>query len=248
VLLVRLDFLQGEVQKRADVQNETQLIPLADITEYINRAIARVHGLLAKSGEPYYRTVFQWTTTSGQQTYYTTAATGVPAGTAVLPTDMFLIIGLDAQIQNAFWANCDRMNFEQRNDLQQSNAFTPIRTVLYDYNGSGPNAAIYLQPPPNGVMPLRVWYFPVAPQLAAPSDTWDSANRWDSYVIAFAARYCAEKDENYELCARLDKEVAEMEATIKAEGESRISGAAPKIRRRRYRKGGWPWGIPGGIP
>jgi len=248
VLLVTLPQLQAEVQKRADIQNATPFVPLADITEYVNRAIARVHGLLADSGEPYYRSLGTWTTTSQQQTYYTTAAVGVPAGTAVLPTDIFRVEGVDCQIQNQRWLNCERFNFERRNDYQASDFFWPIVTYLYDFRGSGAQTAIFIQPPPPGAVNLRVWYYPTPPQLAVPTDTWDTANRWDSYVIDWAARLCAEKDENYELCARLDVALAQVESRIKAEAESRISGQAPKIRRRRYRRAGWPWGMPGGIP
>lgn len=248
MLTVTLAQLQAEVQKRADIQGSTPFIPLTDITEYVNRAIARVHGLLASAGEPYYRSSATWTTVAQQQQYYTTAATGVPAGTAVLPTDLFLVEGVDAQVQSNRWLNCERFNFERRNDYQQSDWYWPIMTSLYDYRGSGASASIFLMPPPSGAIPMRVWYYPIAPQLVNAGDTWDTANRWDSYVIDWAARLCAEKDENYELCARLDMALAQVEERIKIEAESRISGQAPKIRRHRYRRGGWPWGLPGGIP
>lgn len=248
MLLVTLSSLIAEVQKRADIQNATTFIPTADITEYVNRGISRVHGLLAKSGEPYYRSSASWSTTSGQQQYYTTSAVGVPSGTNVLPTDIFLVEALDAQVQGTRFLNCERFQFERRNDFQQPGPWEPLTTFLYDFRGSGASASIFLQPPPTGAQAMLLWYFPVPPQLAANGDTWDSANRWDAYVIDWAARLCAEKDENYELCARLDASLAQLEAMIQHEAENRIKGAAPKVRRTRYnRRGGWPWGV-GGIP
>lgn len=238
------------MQLRADVASSsgTLAYPLTEITDYINRGIARVHGLLALSGMPYYRSSATFVTTNAQQQYYTTAAANVPAGTAVLPTDIFRVEALDVQVQSSRWLNAERFNWERRNDYQQSDWYWPVMTSLYDYMGSGATAAIFLMPPPSGAINVRLWYTPVAPQLANAADTWDSANRWDEYVIDFAARLLAERDENYELVARLDVSLAAMEAVIKAEGESRISGQAPKIRRHRYRRGGWPWGMPGGVP
>lgn len=248
MLTVTLAQLQAEVQKRADVQNATQFVPLTDITEYINRAWARLYGVLCRTGENYYLNSAQWTTVANQQTYYTTSASGVPAGTAVLPTDMYLVRGVDAQVQSNRWLNCERHNFERRNDYQQSDWYWPIMTSLFDYRGSGANGSIFLQPPPAGQILMRVWYYPAPVALANGSDTLDTGNRWDSYVIDWAARLVAEKDENYELCARLDAQIAKLEDEIKAEAASRNSGQAPKIRRHRYRRGGWPWGLPGGVP
>jgi len=249
VLNVTLSQLQADVQLRADVQNSTAAFPLTELADYINRGIARVHGLLAISGEPYYRSQATFSASQGQQQYYTTAASGVPAGTAVLPTDIFRVEALDAQVQNATWANCYRFNWERRNDYQSTSLFFPVQaTPLFDFMGSGANASLYLQPPPSGATPFRLWYYPVPTVLASGSDTWDSANRWDEYVVAFAAKLVAERDQNYELVDRLAQMVMGMEATIKAEAESRISGQAPKVRRSRYRRNiGWPWGT-GGLP
>ncbi len=249
MLNATLTQLQADVQLRADVQNSVAAFPLTEITDYINRGIARVHGLLALSGEAYYRSQAQFTAVGGQQQYYTTAASGVPAGTALLPTDIFRVEALDSQVQGNVWTNCQRFQWERRNDYQQNALSTwPATVTIYDFMGSGPSASLYLQPIPGVGAPFRIWYFPVPVVLVAGSDTWDTANRWDEYVIAFAAKLVAERDQNFELAAKLDQMVSGMEGTIKAEGESRISGQAPKIRRSRYRRGGWPWGVPGGLP
>lgn len=254
MLTVTLAQLQAEVQKRADLQNSLAFAPLADITEYINRAWARLYGKLSRAGENYYLRVAQWTTTSQQQWYYTTAATvGIdgnspPAGTTVLPTTIYLVKGVDAQVQTNRWLNCERFNWERRNDYQQSDWYWPIMTSLYDYQGSGASAAIFLMPPPAGNIPMRVWYYPEPVVLVNGTDTVDTGNRWDSYVIDWATRLLAEKDENWDLCTRLDASIMKLESEILAEIANRNAGQAPKIRRHRYRRGGWPWGLPGGIP
>ena len=248
MLTTTLALLQTAVQLRADVVGSVSTYGLTEITDYINRGIARVHGLLAKSGEPYYRTLANFMLVGTQQNYYTTAAVGVPAGTAVLPTDIFMVEALDIQLQNNLWSNCDRMNWEERNDYQQNSTFSPLVQAKFQFMGSGAQASIYITPPPQGGLPARVWYWPVPVVLVSAGDTWDTANRWDEYVIAFAARLIAERDENYQLSMRLDQTIAQMDETIKVEGENRIKGAAIKIRRRRYKRNNFPWGSPGGIP
>jgi hypothetical protein len=246
MLLVTLSQLQADVQLRADVSGSVQAYPLSEITDYINRAIARIHGILSNTGEGYYRSNATFNTTSGQQTYYTTSASGVPAGTAVLPTDIFRLEAVDSQVAGR-WQNCERMNWERRNDFQQTDPFVPFFTYLYDYSGSGPNSAIFLTPPPSGTLPVRIWYYPVPVTLVSGTDSWDSANRWDEYVVAFAAMLLAERDQNFELVAQLKADIAGIEQAIHAEAASRVTGAAPKVRRSRYRRFS-PWGWGGGMP
>lgn len=244
MLLVTLGQLQTAVQLRADVAGSAQAYPLDEITDYINRGIARIHGILSNTGEGYYRTQFTFNTTSAQQFYYTTAATGTPAGTAVLPTDIFRLEAVDAQT-NGRWINCQRMNWERRNDFQQTDPILPMFTYLYDFSGSGATTSVFLTPPPSGSLPVRVWYYPVLAPLAQPNDSWDSANRWDEYVIAFAAMLVAERDQNFELVGQLKGDIAGIEEAIKTEAASRVTGAAPKVRRSRYRRVN-PWGWGGG--
>ena len=246
MLLVTLAQLQNDVQLRADVAGSVAAYPLSEITDYINRAIARIHGILSNTGEGYYRSNATFNTTGGQQTYYTTSASGVPAGTAVLPTDIFRLEAVDAQTSGR-WVNCERMNWERRNDFQQTDPFIPFFSYLYDYSGSGATSAIFLTPPPSGTLPVRIWYYPVPVTLVAGTDTWDSANRWDEYVIAFAAMLLAERDQNFELVAQLKADIAGIEQAIAAEAASRVTGAAPKVRRSRYRNRS-PFGVGGGFP
>jgi len=240
VRLRQLSDLQADIQKRADIQNSTAFIPLSDITEYINQGWTRIYGVLCRTGENYYLANSQITTVSGQASYYTTSATGVPAGTAVLPTNMWDIKGVDVQIQTGRWANAERMQWEQRNDYQPGDFAWPMKPY-YDYQNSGVQASVLLMPVPTGGIPVNVWYYPAAVRLSANTDTIDGGNGWEIYAIDWAARRCAEKDENYELCARLDRSLEEMLNDIRAEAASRNAGIAPKVRRVRYKQ----WGGPG---
>lgn len=238
----QLSDLIADTRKRCDLEGATAFIPDADVTELINQGWARIYGILCTTGEPYYLTQFQWTTVANQDTYYTTSATGVPAGTALLPTDMWRVKGLDVQVvQTGIWNPAYRLQFDMRDDYQQWGWNWPA-IPKYDYRGSGAIASIVFAPIPTGAYPVRLWYYPSALRMSNNTDTIDGGNGWEIYAIDWAARRCAEKDENYELCARIDGALAEMLASIRAEASSRNAGLAPKIRRSRYRGGpGW-WG------
>ena len=59
MLTVTLAQLQAEVQKRADLQNALNFAPLADITEYLNRAWSRLYGKLSEEDKQYIAGAFR---------------------------------------------------------------------------------------------------------------------------------------------------------------------------------------------
>lgn len=197
----------------------------ADVNEYLNQGWARIYGLLTETGENHYLTTATFTTTAGQSTYYTSSATGVPAGTAVLPTDLYRVKGIDVQVQGATgqWYPCERYEFERRDD-------NPPGT----------------QPP--SAQTFRILYYPAAVRMVSDSDTIDGGNGWEIFAVDWAARRMAERDENYELAARLDTALAEMAASITREAGNRNAGQPKKIRRVRYRSHYAGMGIPSSYP
>lgn len=242
--LRQLVDLRADARKLVDLENATALIPDADVTELINQGWTRVYALLCRTGENYYlrQPVTTWTTTANQDTYYTVGYGGAPAGTAVLPADLWRIKGIDGQIQAGRWLACQPYQFEQRNDYQASDWSWP-QQPLYDYQGSGLQGSIRLIPPPNSATPMRLWDYPAAVRLVADSDTLDGGNGWELMAVAWAAKRMALKDENFELVTHLDAELNKFEADIKIEAARRVAGVAPKMRRVRYKQN-WPW--PGG--
>lgn len=243
--LRQLSDLRNDVRKRAQIENATIFIPDADITEYINQAWTRVYACLCRTGEDYYLTEMQFTTVPGQDTYTTTSGSG-PAGTLVLPLDMWTLKGIDLQFQSSMWIPCYRGEFEQRDDYQNSNAWAWPTRPLYFYRNSGVSTYIRFLPIPSSAQAIKVTYYPVAVRLSQDTDTFDGENGWERWLVDVAARWAAERDENYELCARLDVAVAKWESDVKAEAASRNSEEAPKMRQRRYkRRGMWGPGIGG---
>jgi hypothetical protein len=242
VRLRQLSDLQLDVQKRADVQNATSFMPLADITELINQGWTRVYGLLCDTGEDYYRTQNNFNTVAGQNTYYTTNDAGAPAGTALLPTDLYKIKGVDMQAQQSpGWCPCDRFEFQRRCDYDLTSWGWPV-VPMYDYSNSGNVAALWFIPQMPASVPVRLWYYPAAVRMANNADTIDGGNGWEIYAIDWAAKRVAVKDENWDLVQVISQDLLEMEARIKAEGANRNAGQAFKMQRRRYRKMNYGFG------
>lgn len=240
----QLSDLRADAYKASDLENATALVPAADVNEYLNQGWTKVYRIICRTGLNYYliNPPVAFTAVSGQDTYYLTTNGTAPPGTAVLPTDMFLVRGLDAQIQQGRWQNLFAYEFEQRNDFQASDWSWP-RQPLYDYIGAGPNAAIRFIPPPSANTPMRLHYYPAAVRLVNDTDVWDGVNGWELYAVWYAAREMALKDENYELVQPLERKMAEIVQDIQVDASRRNAGMAPKMRRVRYKKN-WPW--PGG--
>lgn len=231
--LRQLSDLRSDIRLRADVVNAVARYPDPEVNEYWNQAWTKVYGLLAHTGENYYLTESpSYATTVSQDTYYTTAATGTPSGTAILPTDLWNLKGLDVQTNGALnqWTTAQRSQFEERNDYWNANFSWPS-SPKYDYQGSGASASIRFLIVPQAIYPFRLWYYPACVRLVADSDTVDGGNGWERMGIDIAARWLAERDENFELCARLDSAIADWDARIRGEAASRNLGQAPKMRR-----------------
>lgn len=244
----QLSDLILDVRKLTGTESATTFIPDADITELLNQGWTRVYGVYAASGENYFLSESTFSTVAGQPTYATTAATG-PAGTNVLPLDLWDVKGVDVLETNGFYRAAHRLEFERRNDFQLAAGASwgwPSRK-FYDYRQMGNAAGLTLYPTPDIVTTVNLWYFPAAVRLVNSTDTWDGGNGWERWAIAIAARWVAIKDENYDLVQSLEREIASWEVAVKAEAQNRNTEEAPRMRRSRYvrrRGAGWPfpWG------
>lgn len=236
-----LSDLQADVQKRADVQNATSFMPLPDITELLNQGWSRIYGLLTETGEDYYRTQFLFNTVANQNTYYTTNGSN-SVGTALLPTDLYKIKGVDLQATQApGWGPCNRFEFQRRCDYDLTSWGWPV-LPMYDYANSGNVASLFFIPQMPASVPARLWYYPAAIRMANNADTIDGGNGWEIYAIDWAAKRVAVKDENWDLVQVISQDLVEMEMRIKSEAANRNAGQAFKMQRRRYRRGMYGFG------
>jgi hypothetical protein len=237
--------LRDDVRLRADIVGATERFSDDELNEYVNQAWTKVYGRLAETGENYYLSESStFSTVSGQDTYYTTANASAPAGTAVLPTDLWTLKGVDAQVNGPRWSTCQRWQFEQRNDYQDVDFAWPS-VPMYDYQGTADIASVRLLPVPTAIYPFRVWYIPACPRLVTDQNTIDGGNGWERIAVDLAALWVAEKDDRFDLCERLDASMARWEQRLALEGSNRNLGQAPKMRRSmRYKRDvlRWPAG------
>lgn len=231
--------LIADVRSRCDqvTANGAQaFISDAEICEWLCQADADLYDKLVLTGEQYFLTnpPPQFVTTSGQQDY-------------PLPPDFYKLRGVDVQV-GSYWSTCHRANFEQRNDFQN----LPLTVwdwqalLYYDLYGQYLH---FMQVLP-GAQQIRLWYYPVRQRMslndgASGANSYlDGVNGWETYVIDYAAKMCAVRDENAELAQMLGADIAKTEDRIITMASSRNSGEAPKARVVRGRL--WSPGQPRG--
>lgn len=228
--------LVSDVRLRSDQTTTAGQVPFIDdgtILEWINQGWARLYDKLVKTGEQYFLYSTIITTNNGQMDYQ-------------LPPDFYKGMGVDIMI-GGYWSPAHRFNFEQRNDYQNvTGDWTWPVFIYYDFWGQ----QLHFIPTPNGQYPVRLWYVPVSARMtlndnANPPGSLsniDGINGWEDYCIDWAAKKCAQRDENFDLANSLHQDMLETEAHILSMATSRNPGEAPKARIIRGRL--WSPGMP----
>lgn len=197
-----LTNLTADVRKRADVESATAFIPDAEITEYINQGITEVYDLLTAATPDYYATTSTMPTVSGTTNYAFSVATPSMA-------TLYKMVSVSANI-NSRQQLLHSFTYGERPFLADTNAGWSGQALSYRLRGE----TIDILPAPSGIYTVTFFWIPSATRLSAGSDTFDGVNGWEMYAVDFAARRCAEKEENYELAGRLDGSIAAMRERI----------------------------------
>lgn len=206
--------MRDGTRKFANVQGTTALArhPNADVNDYINRALGSLHRKLT-TALPDQRLLASTTitTSSGQTTYS-------------LPT------GFDSLISLEMTADGRRRWLEAYEMVERPYIISPDQPTvgipeLYRLRGSD----IEFLPSPNDAYDILVWYVPAASQLASDVANYDTINRLDDYVIAYAARFVAIKDKNWDLAGQCKALIDEMIPEIEALGRNRDRNSPPRV-------------------
>ncbi len=228
--------LISDVRLRSDQVVTAGSVPFIDdstILEWVNQGYARLYDKLAKTGEQYNLTQTTITTSNGVFDYQ-------------LPPDFFRGVGVDIMI-GGYWSPAHRFHFEQRNDYQNvTGDWTWPVFIYYDFWQN----SLHFIPTPNGQYPVRLWYVPTAQRMtlndggnpAGSLSVMDGINGWEEYVIDWAAKKCAQRDENFDLANSLLADLKETEAHILSMASSRNPTEAPRTRVIRGRL--WSPGVP----
>lgn len=226
--------LINDVRVRCDQVATAGQVPYIDdatILEWLNQAWADLYDHLVKSGEHYYlkRDVY---------------VTGPAVDSYPLPTDHYKTVGVSVQVNGA-WEPAHRFQFERRDDMTQfGGGAIWVWPFNLHYDLWGQN--MQWREMPNGGYSVRHFYYPTAARMtlsdgANPPGSGsfiDGVNGWELYVIDWAAKKCAERDENADLAAMFGGDIAQSLARIVSMSSTRNPGEAPRTRIVRGRGGG----------
>lgn len=209
-----LTLLRASVRKYANVQGSTALLrhPDADINDYVNRGLSRLRFLLTQANP--------------DQRYLSSTTVTTSDGTSVysLPSDFGFLILADITIDSRkHWLQAYEMH--ERALLTSPDSSYDGRPFLYRLRGEN----IEYLPTPNGEYSSTLWYVPSTTELSSDASTFDTVNRLDDFVIAWAAKLIATKDKNWDLVNECRATMAELTQEIEVLGRSRDDNSPPRI-------------------
>lgn len=213
---VQLSQLQTRVYQRANMENQTKFASPAEVVDLINLGLARWYDEVTQvtfAGQ-FYRKSVQFATTNAQAVYVFSAV-GMADFYKLISVDAFITTQGSNQV-----IDVRPYQEEQRNRFK----FWPMiwiagAPLYYQIQGQ----AISFTPAPP-VLQIGINYMPVAPTLVNPSDTLDSWNGWEEYIVLYAAKRLAVKSRDSELLSLLSSLEADELARIRMAASSHDPG------------------------
>lgn len=228
-----LSLLEAEARKRADVESFDARHPSSDVRRYLNQGGTELRDIIIDvRGRSHFRKFPGHTiVTDGVNTRF------------ALPTDFLRLIS--ARVAGSGGYTLSNFTTEEEPELRDPGLSGCSSPTHYDYQPG------YLEilPLPTAGVTIVVDYIPLYTDLVNDDDTLSEAfNGWEEYVIVFAARCIAVKDELWELKRALDAELARLTARIqklaagrdafRAERVKDVRGSGPRGRSARSRRWG----------
>lgn len=178
-MTITLLQLRTQARQRADME-KSLLVSDTELTAYVNSSIAELHDLLISAYESDYSiSSNSFNTTAGTDTY-------------ALPSDFYKLRGVDITV-NSTVQNLQPFNFNERNVNQNQGWFIP-GSAIPRYRTVGNN--LVFSPKPDGAVPVKLWYIPVATKLVSDTDELSDLNQFAEYVIIDAAIKMLIKEES----------------------------------------------------
>lgn len=207
--------LINEAYKRADVEGATDRHPRTDVLRYVNQGRREFFDLLVEAnGRSFFRSATPWTIT-------TTASTSLY--TSGFPSAFYELVSVrssDGSVQEPLIP------------------FTPTEEPGLRSPRQAAHLPTHYEMRPNGICLLpehAPGHSVIVEYIAAPTDLTDASdsnlddiNGWAEFVIDFAARCIAFKDEEWELMRALDSDMAR--------AKERVARLAPKRDRYKPRR------------
>lgn len=206
--------VRDNVRRMANVQGTTALLrhPNSDLNDYINRGYSRLR--------------FKLNQASPDQRWMSSTTITTSDGTSVysLPSDFGVLVLIDITANGATtWL--DSYELHERPGLVSADQ--PSTGIPFCYRLRGGN--IELLPVAGGAYTVTLWYIPHTSELSADASVLDTLNRLDDFVIAYAARFVAIKDKNWDLKSAAKELMDELVGEIEVIGRTRDVNTAPRI-------------------
>lgn len=173
---VTLTNLLTKIRNRGELRT-TGLFTDGELTEYINGSIAHLYDLISEADESLFFTSSTISVVSGTDNYS-------------LPATYYRLLGVDVAYPQAASGRValERYNFRERHFYQLASPVQPYET-RYEVRGG----KLWLYPSPTWSGTIYLGFIATAPSLTTGSDTWDTINLWDEWVLLDVLVKCAGK-------------------------------------------------------
>lgn len=216
---VTLTALLAACRNQADMENST-FISDANLTVMINNSADAVWDMILNQNPDF---------AVSSKTFTLSGSTDVQT----LEADFYRLRGIDDLSNTDHPCSVRPFNWAERNDYSYNRSLTvPITysNVYYILTGS----QVKFTPPELAQKSYKLWYNPVRTDLASGSDTFDSVNGWDEWVIMDVSIKALTKEESS--TTGLERLKEDARKRIMASIPNRDSSQARKITRIRNRR------------
>lgn len=214
-----LQDLRADAYKRSDNEGTDGVggrHPSADVTRYVNQGGAELWDLLIEARGPEY---FQADPADEIATLASTTS-------YELSDTFYLLIGV--RLDGNFGAPLVPFTSQEEPSLRMQGRSIGLPTHYQLRRTADGINSITVLPAHRAGLTLVVDYVPAYVDLVADADSFDGINGWEEYVVCFAARCMAVKDEEWQLASALDADMARL--------KQRILKLAPRRNMHRARR------------
>lgn len=227
---VDLTTLRQRVRRRTDTENEIARFPDTELDDAINEGIAQFHAERVRiRGQGFDEATTLFSTVAGTETYD-------------LPATLLNVVKV--------WTKLDGAEFQltgyeepDTDGLVEPASWAMIRNVGFRIVGS----QVSLRPIPDAVHTVYIKYVSTAVKLTAPSNTVDGVDGLEEFIVAWAGKRFAMKNEASGMVAMFDNEMVSNLDRLRALEHARNAANPPRMQDvrpsplLRYRIGGRRW-------
>lgn len=207
--------IRANVRRLSDTGGTNALVrhPDADLNEYIDQALGALHRALSMG--------------IVDQRYLSSTSVSITealGASYALPATFDHLISVDLSA-NGYKSWLTAYEMHERPGLTTPDANTTGTPTTYRLRGSN----IEYLPTPGGSYTSVLWYVPTPTQFTADADTFDTVNRLDTFLVAYAARFIGVKDKNTTLVGLCDELIGELREDIAMVSRSRDKNSPPRV-------------------